>query len=72
MVRDANAPISVSDANQIAQQITAGNVSVIIEDGTPQFRHKDHPFRQELRDDDLTEAGIENALEGWEDWPNVE
>jgi hypothetical protein len=25
-----------------------------------------------LRDDDLTEAGIENALDGWEDWLEVE
>jgi hypothetical protein len=72
MVRDANAPISLSDANQIAQQITDGNVSVIIENGTTRLCHRDHPFRQELRDDDLTEAGIENALDGWEDWPNVE
>lgn len=71
MVRDANAPISLEEANEIAQRTTEGVVSVIKEDGTIKLAHRDYPTRIELKDDDLTEAGIEDSLEDWEEWPTM-
>ena len=65
-------PISVEEANQIAQELTVGEVSVEI-DGTF-IRLVRNGYQRSLEIDpvfDMTRAGIRNVLRGWDMWDDA-
>jgi hypothetical protein len=67
---DANARIAIEEANRIAQERTGGEMSVVRESECIQLCRKGHVIVKELHQVlDMTRAGIERALIGWEDWP---
>lgn len=67
---NANARITIEEANRIAQATTGGEMSVVRESECIQLCRKGYVFVRNLHQElDLTETGIARALKGWEDWP---
>jgi len=67
---NANARITIEEANHIAQETTGGEISVVRESGCIQLCRKGYFIVKELDQVlDMTAAGIRRALIGWEGWP---
>jgi len=67
---NADARITIDDANRIAQERTGGEVSVVSESECIQLCRKGYFIVKELDQVlDMTAAGIRRALIGWEGWP---
>lgn len=70
MAKNADARITIEEANRIAQATTGGEMSVVRESGCIQLCRKGHIIVKELHQVlDMTGTGIRRALIGWEDWP---
>ena len=67
---DTNARITIEKANRIAQQTTGGEMSVVRESECIQLCRKGFVIVRNLHQElDMTEVGVAQALDGWEDWP---
>jgi hypothetical protein len=70
MDHDATDPISTKEADRIARELTNGEVSVEADESGVRMRRRGFTACIELYPQlDLTEQGIQDALEDWEDWP---
>lgn len=70
MAINANARITIEEANRIAQETTGGEMSVVRECECIQLCRKGYVIVKELHQLlDMTGSGIGRALIGWEDWP---
>ena len=70
MMSDASDPISTKEADRIARELTNGEVSVEADESGVRMRRKGFTACIELYPQlDLTEQGIQDALDDWEDWP---
>jgi len=70
VAKNADTRITIEEANHIAKGTTGGEMSVVRESGCIQLCRKGYVFVKELHQVlDMTRAGIERALIGWEEWP---
>jgi hypothetical protein len=70
MIQDASEPITTEEADRIARELTNGEVSVEADESGVRMRRKGFAAFIELYPQlDLTEQGIQDALDDWQDWP---
>ena len=70
MTVNADARITIDEANRFAQEMTGGEMSVVRESECIQLCRKGYFIVKELHQVlDMTGAGIRRALIGWEEWP---
>jgi hypothetical protein len=70
MVQDARGPISTQEADRLAREISNSEVSIEADESGVWMRRRGFVACIELYPQlDLTEQGIRDALDDWEDWP---
>jgi hypothetical protein len=68
-MNDQATPISLANANRIANQMTGGEVAVVHDGFGPVLVRKGFVVTLPLHSIELTEACIRERLADWKNWP---